>query len=408
MTNYHGINKFTVSVLSFLIILLAMTSCSTVPQKENDEFFHHDEKLQLEKRNYDMDIIDYINWRGDLTFEQDPLNEIDALIFAQLSYVQLKNIAPSTISEHKTIEQICKDFESSPDFETRKDTGPLINTDTNILLKVAAKSNRFKNIPICNFVHEVNEEKGIQFAAYTALLPKNHILIAYEGTYVEAVGWKEDFSMAYEYPVPAQVRSSEYADYIADNFDGVITLCGHSKGGNLAAYAIANCNSKTQARIDKAYSFDGQGFQKEVIKKGVFKDTEKRIENYNPQDSVIGQLLHKVGNVHIIHSYTRKKMWQHDPFTWNVIGKQFVREEKFSKYSQKINHEMNNLIDSLNTEERKDLIDGIFDIFDVAEAYTLQDFQEKAPKKMPEILEYISNLESKTKENLRRFIKIFI
>jgi len=82
-----------------------------VPQKENDEFSHHDEKLQLEKRKYDMDIIDYINWRGDLTFEQDPLNEIDALIFAQLSYVQLKNIAPSTISEHKTIEQICKDFE---------------------------------------------------------------------------------------------------------------------------------------------------------------------------------------------------------------------------------------------------------------------------------------------------------
>ena len=69
---------------------------------------------------------------------------------------------------------------------------------------------------------------------------------------------------------------------------------------------------------------------------------------------------------------------------------------------------MNNLIDSLNTEERKDLIDGIFDIFDVAEAYTLQDFQEKAPKKMPEILEYISNLDSKTKENLLRFIKIFI
>ncbi|MCR5699507.1 MAG: DUF2974 domain-containing protein [Treponemataceae bacterium] len=401
-------NRTIIPAILFLIALLTVTSCSTVPQTETEEKHNHKDKLKLEQRKYDMDIMDYINWRGDLTFEQDPLNEIDALIFAQISYVQLKGIAPKELNESKTIAQLCKDFEGAPDFEKLKDTGPLINPDTNLLLKAAAKSRRFKDIPICCFVHEVDEEKGIQFAAYTALLTQKHILIAYEGTYVEAVGWREDFSMAYEYPVPAQVRSSEYADYIAQNFEGTITLCGHSKGGNLAAYAIANCNTETKARIDKAYSFDGQGFQKEVIKTGVFKDTEKRIENYNPQDSVIGQLMHKVGNENIIHSYTIKKMWQHDPFTWNVVGKKFVREAKFSNYSLRIHREMNELIDSLEIEERKKLIDGIFDIFDVAGAYTLQDFQEKAPKKAGEILEYLGGMESDTKGNLLKFLKIFI
>ena len=34
-------------------------------------------------------IIDYMKWRGDLTFAQDSFNEIDNLILSQLVYVCL-------------------------------------------------------------------------------------------------------------------------------------------------------------------------------------------------------------------------------------------------------------------------------------------------------------------------------
>ena len=37
-------------------------------------------------------IIDYMKWRGDLTFAQDSFNEIDNLILSQLVYVELNNI----------------------------------------------------------------------------------------------------------------------------------------------------------------------------------------------------------------------------------------------------------------------------------------------------------------------------
>ena len=37
-------------------------------------------------------VFDYIKWRGDLTFEQSPLNEIDALIFCEISYIFFSNI----------------------------------------------------------------------------------------------------------------------------------------------------------------------------------------------------------------------------------------------------------------------------------------------------------------------------
>ena len=34
------------------------------------------------------DMFDYLKWRGDLTFSQDPPNEVDALIFSGLSYIR--------------------------------------------------------------------------------------------------------------------------------------------------------------------------------------------------------------------------------------------------------------------------------------------------------------------------------
>lgn len=32
-------------------------------------------------------IIDYVQWRGDLPFSASPVNEIDGLIFSELSYL---------------------------------------------------------------------------------------------------------------------------------------------------------------------------------------------------------------------------------------------------------------------------------------------------------------------------------
>ncbi len=33
------------------------------------------------------DLFDYLKWRGDLSFTQDPPNRVDALIFSALSYI---------------------------------------------------------------------------------------------------------------------------------------------------------------------------------------------------------------------------------------------------------------------------------------------------------------------------------
>lgn len=36
-------------------------------------------------------IMDYMDWRGDLSFEADEFNEVDNLILAQLAYVDFED-----------------------------------------------------------------------------------------------------------------------------------------------------------------------------------------------------------------------------------------------------------------------------------------------------------------------------
>ena len=37
-------------------------------------------------------MLDYLKWRGDLSFDQDPFNEIDNLILTRFSYLPLEKL----------------------------------------------------------------------------------------------------------------------------------------------------------------------------------------------------------------------------------------------------------------------------------------------------------------------------
>ena len=40
-------------------------------------------------------ILDYLDWRGDITFAERPFNEVDNLLLAELSYLDFDGIVPA-------------------------------------------------------------------------------------------------------------------------------------------------------------------------------------------------------------------------------------------------------------------------------------------------------------------------
>ena len=199
-------------------------------------------------------IIDYIKWRGDLTFSQDPFNEIDNLILSQLVYVELNNIVSDNAAHAISLLDASKNFFKQNNEQDLLDHVSMTKNAI-FVLKEMAKSNRFKNAKLSRYVNDISEQEQSQFSAITIQLDDNSIYIAFSGTDATLVGWHEDFNMLYLKQTPGQEKALAYLNAFTD-LTIPLRLGGHSKGGNFAIYAGMYCEKSLRDRIIAIYNND--------------------------------------------------------------------------------------------------------------------------------------------------------
>ena len=174
-------------------------------------------------------VFDYLKWRGDLSFAQDPLNPVDGLIFCALSYIPFVGQAAETPNEPIALRDAAADFLSLDDYESR-----VRAKNDAMMLRAAAETARFGGCKMVLYRDQFAPEEETQFAAMTFLLPDDTAFVAFRGTDRSLVGWKEDFNMAFQEAVPAQLLAQDYVREVAAEYVMPLRLGGHSKGGNLA------------------------------------------------------------------------------------------------------------------------------------------------------------------------------
>ena len=177
------------------------------------------------------------------------------------------------------------------------------------------------------------------------------MVLSFRGTDDSLIGWKEDFNMAFQYPVPAQRAASAYLDTVARLWDGPIVLVGHSKGGNLAIYAAMNADAKVQNRIRHIYSLDGPGFPSEIVTSPAYRRIQPKVTKIVPSSSIVGMIFETPEPCRVVSSDSDGIM-QHSAFTWLVDGDQFVTEPDLSSSSQLFNEELNHWVGALTPEQR--------------------------------------------------------
>ena len=157
-------------------------------------------------------ILDYLQWRGDIPFYADPFNEIDALILSQFGYVPLDGIVPADFSRAISVENAYKYF--TP--EKIPEAVRFISFEQdNLLFRYMAESERFKNILLTGYVNMIDTAEEVQFSAVTCTIGDGTRFISFRGTDGSVVGWKEDFSIAYLQQTTGQLYS---VGYINENF----------------------------------------------------------------------------------------------------------------------------------------------------------------------------------------------
>ena len=55
-------------------------------------------------------LMDYLDWRGDLTFRKAPFNEVDNLILACFSYIELDGIREIQSGNTLYLEELSENF----------------------------------------------------------------------------------------------------------------------------------------------------------------------------------------------------------------------------------------------------------------------------------------------------------
>lgn len=351
-------------------------------------------------------ILDYLDWRGDLTLAQDPFNEVDNLILAELSFVNFVGIVPGP-GEGDAVP--LRDAAAAYFAEAAGrpiDMGVLVPNQIPELLRRTAAAPRFRDMQLSGFVDHLDPERAEQFAALTVACGDGALYLSFRGTDDTLAGWKEDFYLSCMKEVPAQKKAVEYTETMARQYPRVrLRLGGHSKGGNLAVWAGVFCPPAVQRRIRSVWSNDGPGFHDDILSLPRHVRLAERIHTIVPKSSVVGMLLEHEEDYTVVDS-SQQGLMQHDGFSWEVRGPGFVRLHSVTRQAQLCDQELRSWVQGLSESRREQFIDSAFAVLEASGAQTLTDLKSDSFKAAGAIIRALKDLDKETRDALLKFVQI--
>lgn len=344
-----------------------------------------------------LDLFDYIERVGNKRFDQLDFNIIDALVFSIMSYFRFdfmaeKNNELMTITEARNIllmypELIAKDG---------------VNEYRNAMLALISKQIRYKDLTLFHYKRVFSEELEEQFSALCIRLNSDTIYVSYSGTDSTLTGRKEDFNMSYQKNIPSQLTGVKYINELKNIVKKTkhIYVGGHSKGGNLALYSAAHAYPKINQKIEKVFNFDGPGFSKLSMTPEI-EEIYKKTISIVPNMSVIGIIFNDIKELFVIESYA-KGLIQHDCFTWKIKDNNFVYATYLSANSRCMNKAVNDYVENLSEEERKDFLDITWELVESCEAKDSDDLRKNAVKSMLKMVNKYMKLPKDKKEFFKK------
>ena len=337
------------------------------------------------------DMLDYIRWRGDLPFTVSPPNEVDAVIFSTLSYIPFRGRTVFHPEEAIPFSEAVEEFFSYPEppnyIRAQRDLD---------LLKAAGESVRFGNTRITEYRPKFIKEQDTQFAGVTFLLDDGSLFVTFRGTDNTLVGWKEDLSMSFRSVIPSQALAKQYLQDVLMTHSGPVRVSGHSKGGNVAVYAVSQSAPVIRDRVLEVYNQDGPGFSAEFLEDPGYRSILPKIRTYLPQGSMIGVVLYRAEPVIIVQSHETSIM-QHDPFSWNICGTAITRMDALNANSRFFRLTMENWLAGFDMDDRVRLVNMLYDLLTSGDVEVMDDILQ--PKSL---INYVARLRGS--ELIRKYL----
>ncbi len=321
-------------------------------------------------------IYDYLTWRSDLSLTASPWNECDYLLFAILSYVNVRAVehdAHTRVTSPADLARSLVDL-TSPCSKTINPTYiRSMIAPARRMFEQLADAQRYAHVVLRNYTDVCNNAKHVQFCAETWLVPNMFELVCFRGTDLSIAGWKEDFLLGLG-EVPAQTMAREYLAQVVAGGDTLVgsapcdhptplpvAVLGHSKGGNLAAFAAVSMPQELQRRIAAVYNLDGPGFSSALNVPNPYTVYGERYRRIVPEFSVVGQLFGTDAALCFVVKSTAMGLFEHEPLTWCVGATSFIAARGLHPAATRVAQMHARWERSLVKDAEKQAVDEVFD-----------------------------------------------
>lgn len=323
----------------------------------------------------------YLKKYGNESFDNLEFNEVDALVFAELGYLNFE-----LFSSDSNQEVFIKDIVNSKNAK-KLSYGTTTRPKNEKLCQVIEHTTRYDNVYFKAFRSILDNDKTEQFFGVTFFI-LDFCYIVFRGTDLTITGWQEDLNMSFMNEVPSQRDAVKYLMDVYNLYNRKMIVGGHSKGGNLALYASIFAEIDVQDDIIKVYDFDGPGFlDKTIFYTPEYQRIQNRVCAMSSTMSTVAMLLYNVSNIEFLKT-SGFTVLQHDPYNWHIESStRLKRVRRNSITSRYFERAIDNFFNETENDDRKRFVEILVKIAKEKPDSSLLDIKKspfKYRKKMKE------------------------
>ena len=349
-------------------------------------------------------VRDYLEMRGDVVLGERPFNDVDNVVLASFSYLDLRGIADAPGLARLSVRKTCEAFLERAAGE---DIAPWVRSLASIdarFVRALGESARFGSAMVRDYVDVIDDERTLQFAALTVDLPDGCSYVSFRGTDNGLVGWKEDFMLSFRV-TGAQRSATAYLEREAERAlaEGRrLYVGGHSKGGILAAYAATMLPEHLRSCVARVWSNDGPGMWPGAAPERASEVLGDAFSHVIPAYDIVGMLFDD-GSEKLIVKSSADGALQHDPMTWQVRPAGLVETEDLEPDCVRMNAALAGWLDGMDPDERERFTDELFDVLQAGGASRLDEILASA-QSIQKVLSALTAADQRTKDLVRELL----
>ena len=342
-------------------------------------------------------LSDYLELRGDITLAERPFNDVDNLALATLAYLDLTGVVGGEGERGVRLSDACGRLLELAGDDLSSRVRSLATVDGRFVSALGASA-RLGGAVLRDYADVRDGERVMQFAAVTVDLEDGQSYVAFRGTDTTLVGWREDFILSFAI-TEAQRAAADYLARELERADAegrTVLVGGHSKGGNLAAYAAASCPVALAGALGRVWSNDGPGMDRSVMPVSCHDVVGERYRRIIPAYSVVGRVFSDEAPATIVRSSASRSL-QHDPLTWQVGPTGFVEAEGPDPECLVVGRAFATWLARLAPEDRRRLTDELFDALAAGGAERFEDLLA-SPAAAQKVLAALGGVDVRTRD----------